>query len=710
MKIFYSDLLPGVGKTSWAAEKLAKVVFDKTAIVLYTAPTHLLLRETRKAILRLLPVELHHHVIHLKHKHDKCEFATVQSTLLALVAGDFRTPKGTIILCSHSAFLALPHRSKDPSWVRSCSRVSVVFDEARKCVLSETTVHLPRAVVRTLTSQSEELAFYQKASLLNKAAVLEAHPKLSKENRWALSKLYRVTNKGPHVAIDAYTRTAMKGVRYTDVSVASVLDPASLFANFSKVVLLGSFLKHSQMYHRLKEAKRQGLDVSLTDISKQVVTADRVASVRARYSAMTIAYLSERTLTSNVVKAGVVMSSQVLNKDYYEQLAVKVKAVNTDQLPFNRLVRGAFENQQHLDALGDAVNKYSKYTPLAFYTRAAYKVFQSWVPGDPADAGSLLVSTNVGAVNAEGVPKYWVDQVEPVMPPSTVERVPFSCHGLNKYQHKHALAFLAALAPNPTTARLLHQLCPEYDSHVDYVVAQAIQTAARISVRDVEICDPTLVIVPSKKLAMSMQTHLNDWPHVVDARVITDLPDVVALYLSGRDISSAQSKAARRETTQAYRKRYLVNNKDKLEYLEFRTGDMSKELARLRARQRYKPSVKLAKQIKKLAEALVVFRRRVRVEYHESPDLVGLAEHRRHLAARLATPPIDKKTLLLYRMRNTSVSGDVGRVQNKLKTAVRNNRKAEVARLRKDLEGLYAIRRAEFPDLKRRYLEEVHGR
>lgn len=349
--------------------------------------------------------------------------------------------------------------------------------------------------------------------------------------------------------VDLYSRFALtpsaekKGEKC--LRLHTILVPSRAFSGWKRVILLSAFFKYSQLYHLLcrgsvdfldqlpkKEQARFLVDsedtghgpVKLIEApTHSIVRKGRVEALSARYAKLHITYLSERTRFSmRLLKNGIILDDD--GEKYSEQLSERFRMFNLTNRYKGKQGRNLHKlRNQWLEGTDeDAVNKifegiekhpYMKYSPLQFYAIAATKLANAWHrKRGTTNPLPLLVSCNVGDSRLT----YWNRDIEPILPIlGPVCQVPFGCHGRNEWIGHDVLAFLSTINPSPTTRQLLQQLCPNYDTNLDYVVDQAVQTAMRMSVRDVTSDKPTLLIVTDKTLARAIKSHLGGLPKLI---------------------------------------------------------------------------------------------------------------------------------------------------------------------------------------------------
>jgi len=96
--------------------------------------------------------------------------------------------------------------------------------------------------------------------------------------------------------------------------------------------------------------------------------------------------------------------------------------------------------------------------------------------------------------------------------------------GRNDFQECTAVAFHAAVNPDPIVSRMLNILLESsgYDSHEDYCTDKAIQSIGRGIIRNRAVDTPMIAIVPTVGLAERIKARMQDYP-VIDTKPMKEL-------------------------------------------------------------------------------------------------------------------------------------------------------------------------------------------
>jgi len=589
--IHYASTLPSTGKTFWAVRQLVQKIKKKTGITLYVAPTNLLLREVFDSIHKKLTVAQMEHV-HLVSYEELRENNVIHH--LDLLIGGGRDMKygrlyapaepGTVILCTHEAFIGLNHghtENDDGKVVYNLRRrgeVSVIFDEARKCAIENQKFHIPFSILTTLfqkyirlensyegLQKDSDAKKYSRLLLINTRLDSNNYNnifKATKATRSLGEKIRRLLDTLKDEGVRMYASVDLEEENDSGKTYAvmqTILVPYHVFSGWKTVILLSAFFENSQMYHLLKQqdvsnrgsnetkksfrrrimrASTQGIRarIILKNVTDQVVSAERVAAVKARYEKTSITYMSALTsFSQGHLSRGVMVSTKALQEfDFseffrtYRRLAEeRQKQVGgTSLIPLKVLLHlmRTEKTESHDQSLINHVNTLpglvKKYTPLQWYCLCAVRMSQIWQKKHGIkDIQPVPLTVNIGVrdLRNRGTQRYWLREVAKVLK-SGIDAIemPFVSHGLNSYSHLDTIGFLATLNPSPEVVGLFNQICPFYDAALDHTLDQCIQSAARCSLRDVKSISEPLIIVTDLPLAKRVQEQLFNLPKIVE--------------------------------------------------------------------------------------------------------------------------------------------------------------------------------------------------
>jgi len=575
--VYYASVLPGTGKTRWAIDKIIQRIRAGAGITFYVAPTVRLLEEVHKELeSRLKPAELAQSV-HLVISESDSEKTPLK--VRGIVHGDpdkygaARKPcePGTVILLTHETFIRLPHGYDADGTPRFPLRkkVTVIFDEARKCSIKKESFRMPLHIANELSTkylEFEGTGKYRKLKLRARFdtggfdALFNGKKELRKLREKLLTLLHTVDDASMHLfgALDLEEDQQDDSLLW--MVLQTVLVPYQIFYGWEHVVLLSAFFEDSQMYHLLRTrdvsdrgpeenktnfrkriaqavGEGDGAYIMLEDITDRVVDSERLAVVKQRYADTTITYVSPNvSFAQKHLQRGVMVDAEImsplskfdLNGYYkqYKQLALERReAVGGKLLPFRVAVKSLRKAmaeptvhdhaiRQHLKRLPGLV---SKYTPLQWYVKSAVFISDAWYKLHRKKPLPIPVAVNVGAEGGRNRSmRYWVREVIKVVNEGAdCIELPMHAHGLNQYKKHDTIAFMATLNPHPEVKELFAQICPGYDADLDHTLDQCIQSATRCSLRDTRSRSKPLLIVTDKHLAVRVQMQLRGLPKII---------------------------------------------------------------------------------------------------------------------------------------------------------------------------------------------------
>lgn len=584
--IMYASTWPGVGKTAWCIRQLVKRIVEKQGITFYVAPTTALLEEVRAALIKKLPDHIRalsqddmpiHHIVS---NHDNP--LSVTQRIDAIVngtnadgLGGSRRPceDGTVLLITHEGFRNLPHNPENP--FRRRSQVSVIFDEARKCIVKQLRLKIPDRMAKILLSDYLALAgdkgAYRRLQLVKSVNTKEFD--LTFNDNAYMRKVRdslrnNVLSQASTGALQVYVKWGDhsvdgKGLQVTDLH--TVLIPHQLFSGWKGVVLLGAFLEDSQMFGLLKtrdvsdqspqETKAQYMErvrriffitnsthVLLKNITHHVVDQERVNKIRERYKQTTICYLSEHTsFAQRHLTHGLMVDPYLTDPanreeslEYTRQFHNLLREVPTrkgharltyrvaSRLPLREgTSQEARKLRKHVGTAPGLITDKNR-TPLQWYVAKAVEASEAWYKRNKKPNQILPISLNIGC-NSAGLghmhPKsYWNRLINiPEVAQGKCTPIPFQAHGLNKYMKLDTIAYLASVNPTPEVRRLLESICIDYDADKDNTLESCIQAVTRSSIRNIHSDSKPLLIVTDKTLALLVQDQLMGLPKVISA-------------------------------------------------------------------------------------------------------------------------------------------------------------------------------------------------
>lgn len=371
----FIDAMPGSGKTEYFVNKAVELLADKKPDhnILYAAPTVRLLIEALnrirkhasfnpKSTNKISLVATHDKVADMR---DRCRIyqerpVKVINQLLGLSSEgvDEVSPLdvGNIVLVTHECFVqvaALDSTGKDFAVLK---KTSVIFDEARQCVIdSRTTKDLSYG---DLAIMSRLFRFKRQHNHGNKtpgwyvyevqrapshkillegfntkrvksipSSIHRLRDEVSRYSDTGRSRVYFMTNMdNAHTFLDEDERNAT-------AIVTTLLRPTSLFNNYRDVTLTSAFFKDSQLYHFLKQDGHRFKNLaktkhsSVTSILKRDEMIRKHLPQRLRVAPLMVAPESNKTsehyrntLTANLLENGMIVPTSLTSDSIRKEL------------------------------------------------------------------------------------------------------------------------------------------------------------------------------------------------------------------------------------------------------------------------------------------------------------------------------------------------------------------------------------------------------
>jgi len=300
----FIDAMPGAGKTEYFVQKAAKQITEnRKGILVYVAPTTKLLAEAFRRIARVIgteqaskvvivsnPFELGSALSKTGYKVRRDQPATALNYLFGLIPRDrylattyraefshdctHELEDGQVVMTTHESFVRLNRQDATGRDFKLLKRMTVIFDEARKCVLHSQELKVPRdqwksmwtclkvSPVEDTRERASRFKLFKVESLMSPRDLCKVHG-LTLARRSLLPEHM----KGMLRLFNKYTRTGRGSLyilsssdpraEYQDVegmgniSIQVVMRPTSLFENYRRVILTSAFFQDSQMYHFL---------------------------------------------------------------------------------------------------------------------------------------------------------------------------------------------------------------------------------------------------------------------------------------------------------------------------------------------------------------------------------------------------------------------------------------------------------------------------
>lgn len=484
-KINYISAIPGLGKTKFSVSQLARCVREKTNYAMYVAPTVELLLEVESYLKQELSVQEMTQVRIFHSKDDKVGTVS-HSVKMALTGGKdqhgriFKEPKlGMVMLVTHATFMNLKN-------LPGSEIIDLYFDEARKCVSQSHSIKLTSKKQKYLVLKALSLErhgdtrYFKVTSDISKQDYLKLMAKTTWEprQRRAVDALVKAAH---NKRFDTY----VSGVKDKSLKIFEVTMPSKIFDGFKSVTLMSAFFEDSQMYHLLKMAGTELIDVSYQAVPNY---KERHQELIARYRKVSvIPLLNQQQVLSKSHLSGFLIS------DDREDLLTKLQELGFESKGRLRVLKEyaldsrsytlSDQDKKALKLLADNKEDF-EFVPLEWMLRETKAVIKSWAKSE----GIKKIKSPLLIVNK----KYERDAERLA---SDYKIISTQVHGLNKYYQHEVVVFLAAINPTPDLCRFYSTYLPEYNIEKDHVADVCIQCVCRGSVRDTNTSKPTLVVV-----------------------------------------------------------------------------------------------------------------------------------------------------------------------------------------------------------------------
>ena len=591
--IDYVDAIPGIGKTDGAVAKMIRCIEKKKGIFIYVAPTIRLLKEVECRLHARIKEKDRAHVcaIHSRQRSDSA-LALTQEVILRL-QGDVthrgerfaELKPGSVFLITHATFTSLPIH------MINRNRITVIFDEAYRCVFDPTSMSLDKKEADAFYKQLKTYDVGDYELLLEVKIDPVLFPTLSARAQKKLMEMKTCIDSG---ISEIYLR--ITGAQKQCFDIQQVKLPSSMFNGWKKVYLMSAYLRQTQLWAlltrgtfeldgvtytmkktwddsdqgfswHLKQSNKihKGAFVSLKDCTCTFIPnyKARMAAFKKRYAKASIVslmdgeFLSRDTLESVLVKD---------DKDYKrkcQQLPNLIDSITDANgklmvdgkklfMSRNLLISKARADLKMLNPkLRKLVKWYKSLNIVAHQPVYAWLLQQSLTLADKwskkhvakKDARKPLVLLNIGEQG----------DVEYTHMRERIELLPFECAGLNEYRDHQVVIFLAALRAQPKHSDFYRSQIPWYDPSEDYGVAAAIQAITRGALRKTDSNTKTLIVVADSMTATSLKTRLMDQPKLFKASDY-DVPKVIPFVFRFRT-RTIQSDFKDSEAESAFKKK-----------------------------------------------------------------------------------------------------------------------------------------------------------
>ena len=602
--VFYVNSVPGAGKT-YAARRIACYTLKNrdsvNYIAVYAAPTLDLLRQFEielKADLKargMQSLAKHVHVVDSERSPIPVQ-RHFEGLLNGLKTADHVMTKkrnGSVILITHECLRLTPLDMPGKE------RISLIFDEARQCMMEQLSINAPYNVLQYFRNTCVEVH----EGLRNTAIARWAWRPGAKIVDQTIRDLWRECKVAPdeseirkflkfkneirsstqHVWVALHSDSQAD----QDFQVNVTLSPSRLFAGYGRVLILSAFFEYSQMYHMLK---RQECDLStasgreravrlgavdgvlLINVTGQLVDEQRASMIRERRlknSTMTYILLDE-SLGKYHINQGIVIprvSADRLRRFSEKYRELYREETGSDRPPtfrsFLNSIRaaeteGAVQIPETAYERRDLVlsMKPSKFSVLQYLARASMRLKDAWLKEHKLPFEPMILCVNNKAVRTDRMDAWQKEDLEKLLndderdvDKKKVLQVSVMCQGLNEWMDLNTAAFIATTKMSLEEREFLGHLLPDYDPDLDRTVDRCVQFIFRTSIRDAQSKAKCLFVVSDRKLAEQVNVTLGSHMNIVPPESL--LPDTWK-YASVAVRQMQQSKEQQQKATRRY--------------------------------------------------------------------------------------------------------------------------------------------------------------
>lgn len=614
--IEYLDATPAAGKTREARRLITHhLLGESPSIFVYAAPTHALLDEVELSLRDAVGKDIYdvQAVRVYPGKSPTAQYSYLMGLMSDSVAKKLMEPKAyerakadkknvRAILCTHECLIQAPRDTSNES-----NSATIIFDEARNCVLRDLEVKVSKQALRHINDVFElrELERNTNEVVIDGESYTSTLSSLSSKGFPDPSKLMKKFGVGelkdlPKYVLGLYRMKEVCMGGRADVLIETLVPtrsrvdqqayivglsrPSSIFEGYGRVIVMSAYFTHSQMYHLLLNAHvghQRGEQIfnlvpyKASDVFQRMsdlITENSLRNLRVgallkdtRSGKLTSTFLSSGMvvtpkLQEALIERGQLKKAEVI-KCAFEKLPVPGLTEKENKVlwacanpPLFSLHRIAFE------ALTNAKVETALCFTNAFgsnSTGAIYKVGKEKVINTVDFMQTVPLSLMRDAYKPQR--KYVTKPMQMHLAEATARRffvIPKSTSvlGLNSYDHLKAFVHLAALNPKPAVARVLKRVLPNYEPDLDYSISNIIQTMYRTSLRNPDSKEEVFCLVLSEWIIEQIERVCFAGRHL--KRIKGHEPKFIELnyaYQNKEDKSKA-GKASRLRVTDEVRK------------------------------------------------------------------------------------------------------------------------------------------------------------
>lgn len=602
--VHYVNSYPGAGKTHAAldiAEATLRAV-DADYVLVYAAPTHLLLQQFKKNLAKRIPKRIGAvHTVSPGSGRPPVE-QQFDGLLNSAVLGSFSIRKvanGSVILVTHEC-LTLVRKNLEGK-----HRVSLIFDEARQCIQTAMSLRVPTRVVELVMAECIVIneAMQGKSGKATgrwswrsdksfDTSIIRSLWPASKTSPRLLDKFLTFLNHLRNGTLHVWVSLSETKLANQEFEINVLLSPSRLFYGYGKVLILSAFFEHSQMYFFLQ---RQLVDlktprgrerlalfepsdrVFLINVTDQLIDKVRVKRIqRNRLSSALMTYLFENeSLSKYHIQRGIVVPQTTNQKKNrwnkeYQRLAEEEGTVPESYKKFWALMSStdsriqlrtsAYGRRDLLLSMEPSPRSVVQYMALA-----SLQIQRAWLAkkGRTIEPLLLCVNSREYATSHSGI---WEQEALEQLLNGKGNRaieVPVISQGLNTWRKYTTAAFMATVKLTTDQIEFLSDVIPDYDADVDRTVDQCIQFIFRSSLRIASASSECLVIVSDKQLATKVNETLGLHLRTVrPSEIVANWsPRSIAHFRKKEDSELKTARNRRYKDTQEYKERQRAYQK-----------------------------------------------------------------------------------------------------------------------------------------------------
>jgi len=470
-KFYYIDAMPGAGKTEYFVSRAVKLLMtdDPRIILVYVAPTVALIREAYARVLVRLEDELdlkpkawarakaraiaNTFVVAnpnsvervFKPKKDETRHLQYQvisdppSFALNYLFGitsrdDYRSrkytrgffhslegpvPFGSLIMTTHESFVRVRRFDEADSSFDLLKKMEIIFDEARKCVLSSKRMVLKNSYMRLLLLDLMDIEVVKAKSTpllkgltmsqwtLGQVATLKSAdefkqrfqvpsltllPAQVRDIRSQFEKAAASEGRGAMFLLSNFNPEDMIDRAERNVLLYLVQKPTSLFDGYGRVILTSAFFRDSQMFHFLREDGHVFIDLQKHSKSKDTPSIKSISERDARLRAAA----SKRLVVAPLLKPPTNMDGEATQRNLTRalldfgmviptKLAAQIQGKLSPQMPIGEVLSRLAADKHVMPAHPELEAELKKFTvpPLWVLIWQAAKIFVGWSKGQP---------------------------------------------------------------------------------------------------------------------------------------------------------------------------------------------------------------------------------------------------------------------------------------------------------------------------------------